>query len=567
MWAIINISLSVTFFISSALIWDHYLPWTAFSNEFFACLGLLFLVISISNFVLKIPFVALPLLLISLIPMGEYLIGFVHFFSNAFLSFSYIFMGFLSVMVGFTFAKSSNSQKFYIYFCFTAIFIGIASSLFAIIQWLKLEHYFNFIFELQGSRPYANFAQPNNLATALLLSWLACIYLYEEKIINIKAYYCSVILILFGVALSQSRTSWLVIPIISCYLFYKGYIRTNITIHYFIPIVFYILSICILPSLRKNLGQLFDLTPLHISTIAERASSGYQRLDMWKQTLEMIAIHPLVGSGWNQSIWSEVDLLLKRPIQVEGYYYSSHNILLDLWVWNGIIIGTAIILYFVFWLFKIFQSVKKKSHILALAMLGVILIHALLEYPLYYANFLIPSGLLLGFVTNAIPKQKFIQFSRWFSYPFLIIYISLIYIIWQDYNRAIEQNTSAQLYDLMRTLKKIPQYGVMNDYKLEKNIYILDQLKYDSQWLALNPFVAADSNEFELYKQVTIYRPVPSKLIKLAQLALYNHNEEGYTFSEKLLKNMYRINVTKQELMQNNLLSIAEHSQQRQGEP
>src|SRR5690606_16518077 len=86
---------------------------------------------------------------------------------------------------------------------------AIISVYIELMQWLMLHRHGVLMVELRpGGRPYANFAQPNNLATFLTMSVLAACYLYEAKVYNKYVLGILCAFLLFGVALTQSRTPW-----------------------------------------------------------------------------------------------------------------------------------------------------------------------------------------------------------------------------------------------------------------------------------------------------------------------------------------------------------------------
>jgi hypothetical protein len=62
---------------------------------------------------------------------------------------------------------------------------------------------------LAGARPYANFGQPNQLATFLLWGMLACAWGYSSNKIRASVALLLAAFLLLGIALTQSRTAWL----------------------------------------------------------------------------------------------------------------------------------------------------------------------------------------------------------------------------------------------------------------------------------------------------------------------------------------------------------------------
>ena len=74
------------------------------------------------------------------------------------------------------------------------------------------------------------------------------------------------------------------------------------------------------------------------------------------------------------------------------YGLHSHNIFMDLVLWlgipAGIVVSIAIVAAFVAYV----RSIRSANDLILVMFLGVIGIHAMLEFPLYYAYFLLPVG-------------------------------------------------------------------------------------------------------------------------------------------------------------------------------
>src|SRR5690606_3347879 len=105
---------------------------------------------------------------------------------------------------------------------------GVISAIFAVLQCLDMHTFFSgIIYSFNGNRPYANLAQPNNLATLLILSLLSSIYLFEKKIISSFFLVPMSLITLFGVVLAQSRTSIIVCAFIVIYWLIKQVKKQN----------------------------------------------------------------------------------------------------------------------------------------------------------------------------------------------------------------------------------------------------------------------------------------------------------------------------------------------------
>ena len=191
----------------------HKMPWTTFGSEVLTFLSALVLLSTFINKDIKIPkpqLFVLPVLAIPLIQLG---FGEILYFSNTLLCVAYIAMFWLMVVVGYNLAVGEKGQREQVFkiFCLVVLFGAILSSLMAIGQWLGLSEYFRpWLNVLRGDRPYANFAQPNNLATFICMGLFTCLYFYEKKILPNIVLAPVAFIFLFTIALTQSRTAWVV---------------------------------------------------------------------------------------------------------------------------------------------------------------------------------------------------------------------------------------------------------------------------------------------------------------------------------------------------------------------
>ena len=202
----------------------HYRPWVTYTGELYAFLAL----ITVSAIYLKqkliIPKISLPLLGLSLVPLIQYGFGQVFFFDKALLCSIFVFGFWLSITLGFNLASESKQARETLFtnLCYLLTAVGAATAFIAVCQWVNLDAHLPGMHNIKsfGGRPYANFAQPNNMATFLLMALLACWYLYEKQKLDSKVLSFIAALIVTGVVLGQSRTSWVACL---CILFYGAY--------------------------------------------------------------------------------------------------------------------------------------------------------------------------------------------------------------------------------------------------------------------------------------------------------------------------------------------------------
>lgn len=136
-----------------------------------------------------------------------------------------------------------------------------------------------------------------------------------------------------------------------------------------------------------------------------RAHSGSDisssRFAIWSNTLELIRAQPWTGIGWGNFnfAWTLTEFSRPRPV---AFFDHTHNLPLQLAVELGIPATVLICGGFLWlswrarhalWLPDTFQAGIARA---AAVMLTAVLFHSLLEYPLWYPYFLLPSAFLWG---------------------------------------------------------------------------------------------------------------------------------------------------------------------------
>ncbi len=121
------------------------------------------------------------------------------------------------------------------------------------------------------------------------------------------------------------------------------------------------------------------------------------RLHIWYESLLLFMQSPLLGIGVGQTSWMSFITLDKQwLVTLPGGYEHAHNLVLNVLAEMGIAGGLLLLAGLFAWL-RGFQW--KNIHLetwYVLALLSIIGIHSMLEYPLWYAYFLGLTAFLLG---------------------------------------------------------------------------------------------------------------------------------------------------------------------------
>lgn len=510
--------------------------WRTFLSEYLVFIAVFFLLISISFNKVKLPKILIPILVFACIPLIQFALGQIYLWTIAICSFFYLIV-FCFTIVGAYTSENIHKSKLMTYLCITFIVSGSICVVMACSQWLNFYIQYLPTLGLIGSRPFANFGQPNHLSTFLFVGVVSVWYLYETNRLKSYFLYLIALFLIFGIALTQSRTAWVVCL---CIAFFYSLIKTPAqlklnTLCFGSLFASYIVFISTLPTLTKILEQLFQLDLTKTKDIISRASSGHERLSLWQQSWDLILLQPWQGYGWNQVGVSIVENIDKFYWGL--WYTSSHNIVLDIFLWVGIPLGILILAY-VCWLFyTLLIHAKSKEAYLSLLMILPIIVHASLEYPLSYSYFLLPLGLLLGIALADIKYLKVFEINKTFSFILLFIYAACLAIVWQEYVNSLADQSKAKILALERMVKKdVSSLTISNKY------YLLTSLEFHAMWVALDAkkkYSVAELNKFENFVQVN---PSEYNLLKLTQIYWVNENYKKAEQSLHIFNILYKRN-------------------------
>lgn len=133
--------------------------------------------------------------------------------------------------------------------------------------------------------------------------------------------------------------------------------------------------------------------------LAERDLSS-SRFGIWKNTLSMIVAQPWTGVGWGEFNFAWT--LTPFPSRPVAFFDHTHNLLLQFAVELGVPMATVLSLLLLAAVVLAFRrsgqhggdaGIGARAALLIMLMAGL---HSMLEYPLWYAYFLLPAAWALG---------------------------------------------------------------------------------------------------------------------------------------------------------------------------
>ncbi|MEG2807951.1 MAG: Wzy polymerase domain-containing protein [Acinetobacter sp.] len=527
------------FFLASIayLLPNYYDPWRTVYHDFamygvFLCLWVKIL---LENNDIIINKKVIFIFSLALIPLLQNLFGKIYFFGDALIASIYIFSFGLAVIIGLNLRRNYKLDQ--ILKCISAIciFVGLVSSFIILQQWLLLTNGGIWTVDIpSGGRPFANFAQPNNAASFLLLSVLATLYLYEKKIIHHLTGIGLACLLLFCLALTQSRTVWIFIV---CFLIWWLCKSSCFSARLGKYAIFYFAIIFVLSAITAPyLSDLIDITL--VRDVVERATSGHHRILMWKQLLYAVSQEPIWGYGWNQVSVAQLSVFEDYPIG--PWTEHSHNIILDLLIWNGVPIGILIIGFFALWLWKLSKLTTSIEVFIGLAMMGVLIVHGMFEYPLEYAFFLLPMGLILGALSFDLYDKRVKFLSKNIGMVVFVSSAILLTWIFIEYSR-VEKDTRLLQFEL----KNI---GEIHAKQEVPNIILLTQLRERIRFLRIQPQKNMTQEQLDWMRKVTYRYADGINLYKYSQTLVINNQEKAAQYYLKTLNSMHQENINFESL-------------------
>lgn len=428
---------------------NHTPPWLAFHSDAWSAAVLAAVGLGVlwkSSVTPKWHVLTITAALFCLVPWLQFALGLTLSFGTAWINSIYL-LGFLfAIQTGETWALQSPEQP--ADFVFIAVLVaGAVSTGLQIFQWTGLEPSGPWILSVTGqSRFYANMAQPNQLASLLLLGLLGCSWaVYRDKL-NATFAILMACFLLIGVALTESRTAWVNLILLGLgALFWRKKLPSVRYLWVVMGLgVYFIVCVAMLPLLVSltDSGAILEYRPL----------VDHARLGAWKMLFDASLQRPLAGFGWGQ-LASANFLVIENYRGQPGLFTQSHNLILDLILWNGYPLGLLAVAVVAWWVWKVLSLARSFSQIHLVAFVMILGTHAMLEFPLQYAFFLLPFGLVAGALHTNLGFQPVFKNKQWVQIAIAALTTFFLVITVRDYFRV-----ETSFYGLRFENRKIVTY-------------------------------------------------------------------------------------------------------------
>ncbi|CAB3682125.1 hypothetical protein LMG22037_02522 [Paraburkholderia phenoliruptrix] len=290
-------------------------------------------------------------------------------------------------------------------------------------------------------RPFGNMAQANHLATYIAFAMAGALFLVQTRRIAVAIWALVSTIFAVGLALTVSRGPWLQMGVIVVAGLWMALVQTRTEPQlrrshrqWLIPVVLAVLFFVVNALIRwANVRYHLELG----QSAADRFKDAGQiapRLALWKYGWTMFRTHPLLGVGWGE--FPSYQYQFAKTLGGVEIANNSHDIFIDLLAKTGLI-GLAIVLFgLVAWLVRVVRAPQSAARVFGIALIGVLVMHALVEYPQQYMFFLLPAMFVFGLLETR--PLRLVPARVSFGAFAVIVFggIAALYPVYRDYARA-----------------------------------------------------------------------------------------------------------------------------------
>lgn len=420
--------------------------WMVFYNEFAAALALI--VLTLGVLFRGDSRVGLPIMLVgvlALVPLAQWSAGKMLFAGDAYMASIYIGAFALAITVGLNYGRGDR-EAFSRFLAITLLAGALISLAIGFLQWIGIEGgiwmmpYDSFS-SATGARPFANLGQPNQFANLLAFGIVSLIYLWQTGSIERRVALIVGVALIFGLVMAASKATWLVIC--GCVVLWWVARRNGVTR---LPAKVLVTGVVLYVGLTLSWSWINEALGYIAIPLGVRQQSAGSRLFMWQQLLDASSLRPLAGWGWNEVSVAQYQVVPNYLTHVTEFTEHSHNLFIDLIIWNGWPIGAFLGLLVIAWCGIRLFKMRDGGDWFALAIVAVGLCHALVEFPLDYMFFLVPLGLAIG-LAESRSVAYLVAVPRWVVGSLTCLAVVLTGWIWHDY-RVIEEDFRLVRFEL-----------------------------------------------------------------------------------------------------------------------
>ena len=308
----------------------------------------------------------------------------------------------LAVLVGASAQAAGLGTRAFRALCIGMVVAGVASCLVGVVQVFAPEWPDgDFVARTYiAGRAVGNMRQPNHLSSLLVWAVIAAVWLGEAGVLRRWVGAALALLFIFVIVLSASRTGAVSVGLLAVWALLDRRLsgRTRVLL-LLAPVAYGVFWLG--TSAWADYSHHVFGGETRFSTKGDISSS---RWGIWSNTLALIRMHPWAGVGFGEFNFAWT--LTPFPGRPVAFFDHTHNIVLQFAVELGVPLALTVLALLGWAMFTALRAAlvarsdadpaQAPLRRAAVVMVLMILLHSLLEYPLWYAYFLLPASFAFG---------------------------------------------------------------------------------------------------------------------------------------------------------------------------
>ena len=291
-------------------------------------------------------------------------------------------------------------------------------------------------------RPFGNMAQANHLATYIAFAMAGALFLVQTRRLAVGIWLLVSTIFAVGLALTVSRGPWLQMGVIVVAGFWMAFAQTRSE-----------------PLLRRSNRAVAHpdraggavLRGERADPLGQRALSPGAR-DSRRPTASRTPARSRRASRCGSTAgrcsgrtrcWASaganfraISSSLVKTLGGVEIANNSHDIFIDLLAKTGLIGVAIVLLGLVAWLVRVVRAPQSAARVFGIALIGVLTMHALVEYPQQYMFFLLPAMFVFGLLETR--PLRLVPGRLSFGAFAVVVFggLAALYPVYRDYARA-----------------------------------------------------------------------------------------------------------------------------------
>jgi len=383
-----------------------------------------------------------------------------------------------------------------------------ANALFALLQYFgAADSLVPWVSGASIGEAYGNLRQRNQLASLLAIG-LASLFWFVGRGMSMRAALAAALLLAAGSAASASRTGalqWIVLFVLAAW--WRAPRRKEILVVGGVGLAAYVVFSIALPLL---LAQAQGVAGASVFARFVTETGCFSRRVLWSNVIHLIAQRPWAGWGWGELDWAHY-MTLYPGERFCDILDNAHSLPLHLAVELGVpvaVVACGSVLWALIRLAPWREADPARQ--LALAVLAVILVHSLLEYPLWYGPFEMALGLSLGVLWPSKHEEALARHAAnaW-AIAAAVMLGAVAYATW-DYHRISQIYLSSEDRDARYRDDPLPE--LRKSWLFHAHVVFAE--------LTISPLTRANAQwTYDTATEMLHYSPEPRVITKLIESA------------------------------------------------